>query len=106
MRNSANAQQIEVGWWPGDHRYPHAAFFAFAFPAPEGFDQATLEPTGARWDTELGEYLLDWDGARAATNPRQAAIDFGLSAIRHACLVCGWDPDLAASANGIPPPLT
>jgi hypothetical protein len=106
MRNSANAQQIEVGWWPGDHRYPHAAFFAFAFPAPEGFDQATLEPTGARWDTELGEYLLDWDDVRAATNPRQAAIDFGLSAIRHACLVCGWDPDLAASANGIPPPLT
>jgi len=22
MRNSANAQQIEIGWWPGDHRYP------------------------------------------------------------------------------------
>ena len=34
MRNSANAEQIEVGWWPGDARYPHAAFFAFAFPAP------------------------------------------------------------------------
>ena len=48
MRNSANAQQIEVGWWPGDHRYPHAAFFAFAFPTPEGFDQATLTPAAAR----------------------------------------------------------
>ena len=47
MRNSATAQQIEVGWWPGDHRYPHAAFFAFAFPAPEGFDQATLAPAAA-----------------------------------------------------------
>ena len=106
MRNSANAQQIEVGWWPGDHRYPHAAFFAFAFPTPEGFDQATLAPAAARWDTDLGEYLLDWDDARSAANPRQAALDFGLSAIRHACLVCGWDPDLAASAEGIPPPLT
>jgi len=37
MRNSATAQQIEVGWWPGDARHPRAAFFAFAFPAPEGF---------------------------------------------------------------------
>ena len=26
MRNSANAQQIEVGWWPGDARYPRPAF--------------------------------------------------------------------------------
>ena len=32
VRNSANAQQIEVGWWPGDARYPRAAFFAYAFP--------------------------------------------------------------------------
>src|SRR5260370_37443535 len=27
MRNAGDAQQIEVGWWPGDGRYPPAAFF-------------------------------------------------------------------------------
>jgi Family of unknown function (DUF5996) len=106
MRNSATAQQIEVGWWPGDARYPRPAFFAFAFPSPDGFDQATLAPAAARWDTELGEYLLDWDDARRSPDPRQAAIDFGLSAIRHACLVCGWDPALAASAAGAVPPIS
>ena len=106
MRNSATAQQIEVGWWPGDARYPRPAFFAFAFPSPDGFDQATLAPAAARWDTELGEYLLDWDDARRSPDPHQAAIDFGLSAIRHACLVCGWDPALAASAEGAVPPIT
>ena len=106
MRNSATAQQIEVGWWPGDARYPRPAFFAFAFPSPDGFDQATLTPAAARWDTELGEYLLDWDDARRSPDPRQAAIDFGLSAIRHACLVCGWDPALAASAAGAVQPIT
>jgi len=103
-RNSATAQQIEVGWWPGDARYPRPAFFAFAFPAPDGFDQATLSPTAARWDTELREYLLDWDDVRRSPDPHRAALDFGLSAIRHACLVCGWDPALAASAEGVPPP--
>jgi hypothetical protein len=106
MRNSATAQQIEVGWWPGDARYPRPAFFAFAFPSPDGFDQATLAPAAARWDTELGEYLLDWDDARRSPDPHQAAIDFGRSAIRHACLVCGWDPALAASAEGAVPPIT
>ncbi len=105
MRNSANAQQIEVGWWPGDARYERAAFFAFASPAPEGFGRATLTPHAARWDGELGEYLLDWDDARAAPDPHRAALDFGLSAVRHACSVCGWDHDLASSAEGIPPPV-
>src|SRR5436305_832101 len=106
MRNSANAQQIEVGWWPGDARYPRPAFFAFAVPAPDGFGAAPLSPSAGRWDTELGEYLLDWDDARAAPDPRGLAVEFGLSAIRHACMVCGWDPALAASAEGVPPPVS
>jgi hypothetical protein len=105
-RNSANAQQIEVGWWPGDARYPHAAFFAFAVPAPPAFGSATLSPPAARWQPELAEYVLDWDDVRAAADPHGAAMEFGLSAIRHACTVCGWDPVLSASAEGRPPPIT
>jgi hypothetical protein len=105
MRNSANAQQIEIGWWPGDARYPHAAFFGFAFPAPEGIENAPMSPQSARWDTELKEYLLDWDDVRVAADPHGTAFEFGLSVIRHACTVCGWDPELAASAIGDNPPL-
>ena len=105
MRNSANAQQIEIGWWPGDHRYPRAAFFGFAFPPPDGIETAALSPSGGRWDSELGEYLLDWDDVRATADPRRTAISFGLSVIGHACEVCGWDPALAASAQGRPSPV-
>ncbi|HEX5266795.1 MAG TPA: DUF5996 family protein [Acidimicrobiales bacterium] len=106
MRNSANAQQIEVGWWPGDGRYPRPAFFAFAVPAPEGLDRAALAPPAARWDPELKEFLLAWDDVSAMPDPHRAAVDFGLSVIRHACEVCGWDRMLAASAEGRPPPVT
>lgn len=106
MRNSANAQQIEVGWWPGDARYPRAAFFVFAVPAPEGFGTATLSPPAAYWSTDLKEYLLDWDDVRVAPDPRRAALDFGLSGIRHACTVCSWDAVLAESSQGHPPPVT
>jgi Family of unknown function (DUF5996) len=105
-RNSGDAQQIEVGWWPGDPRYPRPAFYAFAIPAPQGFEAASLTPSTARWDTDLKEYLLDWDDARAASDPHQAAVQFGLSVVRHACMVCGWDPALAASAEGLTPPLS
>ncbi len=105
MRNAGDAQQIEVGWWPGDRRYPRAAFFSYAYPAPEEFATATLSPAAARWDAGLGEYVLDWDDARASPDPHRAALDFGRSSVRHACMVCGWDPALSASAEGVPPPL-
>jgi Family of unknown function (DUF5996) len=105
MRNAANAQLFEAGWWPGDARYPKAAFFAFAHPAPPGFAHASLSPADARWDETLGEYILDWDDVRAAPDPRALVVEFARSAFRHACLVCGWDTGLAASAEGRPPPV-
>ena len=105
LRNSGNAEQIEVGWWPGDARYPHPAFFAFAYPPQEGFENGVVSPTAAHWDTELGEYILDWDDARVARDPQEAVMEFGHSVIRHACTVCNWDTQLAASAEGIPPPV-
>lgn len=104
-RNAGNAEQIEVGWWPGDARYPRAAFFAYAHPAPEDYAAATLSPPAARWDTALGEYVLDWDDIRTSPDPHEAALEFARSAVRHACAACGWDPELSASAEGNPPPV-
>jgi hypothetical protein len=105
MRNSMDAQEVAVGWWPGYSRYPRAAFYAYAHPAPEGFAGARLEPAAARWDGELGMYLLDWDDVVAAEDPHATALTFARSAFSHACMVCGWDPGLAASAHGTPPPV-
>ena len=104
-RNAGDAQQIEVGWWPGDARHPRAAFYAYAHPAPEGFAGASLEPEAAYWDTTLGEYVLDWDDVVASPDPFDTALRFARSAVDHACAVCGWDPGLAASVRGQPPPV-
>jgi hypothetical protein len=106
MRNAMDSQEVAVGWWPGDARYGRAAFYAYAHPAPDGFADATLEPQAARWDRALGEYVLDWDDVCAADDPHAAGVEFARSAFRHACAVCGWDPALAGSAEGSPPPVT
>jgi hypothetical protein len=105
MRNSMDAQEVAVGWWPGDARYGRAAFYAYAHPAPEGFSSATIVSTPARWDPELGEYLLDWDDIRSSPDPRATALAFAHSVFRHACQICDWDEALAASARAVPPPV-
>ncbi|MQY31302.1 DUF5996 family protein [Nocardia aurantia] len=105
MRNAMDAQEVAVGWWPGDERYGRAAFYAYAHPAPEGFDALSLEPAAAHWNSEVGEYLLDWDDVRTAADPAAAALAFARSAFRHSCRVCDWPYPLAASADGNPPPV-
>jgi hypothetical protein len=105
MRNAMDSQEVAVGWWPGDARYPRPAFYAYAHPAPDGFAGADVPPAGARWDAELGLYVLDWDAAGAEPDPHAAALEFARSVFRHACAVCGWDPGLAGSAHGTPPPV-
>ena len=105
MRNSMDSQEVAVGWWPGEERYGTAAFYAYAHPAPEGFSGATLDPAAARWDEQLGLYVLDWDEIRGEQDPHALALRFAQSAFRHACMVCGWDPALRASTEGSPPPV-
>jgi hypothetical protein len=105
MRNSGDAEQVAVGWWPGDARYPKAAFFAYAYPAPVGIAEVTLSPEAAHWDANLGEFILDWDDVVAADDPHAAAFAFARSAVRHGCEACGWDTALAASTEGVPPPI-
>jgi hypothetical protein len=105
MRNSMDAQEVAIGWWPGDARYSRAAFYAYAHPAPEGFADGDVSPDTARWEPEMGLFVLDWDDARAASDPHAAALEFARSAFHHACVVCDWDPALLASAEGSPPPV-
>jgi hypothetical protein len=104
-RNSMNAEEVAVGWWPGDERYGTAAFYAYAHPKQPGVEDATL-PAPARWDDALGLFLLDWEDVRTDPDPHSLALEFAHAVFRHACAVCSWDPALPASAEGEPPPVT
>jgi hypothetical protein len=104
-RNAMDAEEIAIGWWPGDTKHPRAAFYAYAHPAPPDYGRTAVEPQAARWDGDLGEYVLDWDDVVADPDPHGAALRFARSAVRESCTTCGWDPALAASVDGDPPPV-
>jgi Family of unknown function (DUF5996) len=105
MRNAMDSQEVAVGWWPGDARHDKAAFYAYAHPAPEGFAELSISPPAARWEAALGEYVLDDADIIASPDPHGTALEFARSAFRAACALCGWDQDLAASADSTPPPV-
>lgn len=105
MRNSMDAQEVAVGWWPGSPSYGKAAFYAYAHPAPDGYASIGISPEAARWEKSLGEYVLDWDDVVAGADPHAAALEFTHSAFQHSCTLCEWDPALPASAQGQPPPI-
>ncbi len=105
MRNAMDAEEVAVGWWPGDGRYGSAAFYVYAHPATDDFSKATVAPAQARWEPELGEYVLDWNDIREQDDPHELALQFASAAFRAACLTCRWDTHLLASAEGSPPPV-
>ena len=105
MRNAMDSQEVAVGWWPGDSRYRKAAFYAYAHPAPPGFGSGSLAPAAGRWEPALGEFVLDWDELLDSDDAGTTAYDFAVSAFRHSCAACNWQPELAATLHGNPPPL-
>ena len=105
MRNAMDSQEVAVGWWPGDARYAQGGLLRLRAPRAGGVRGRDADPAAARWDEELGVYILDWDdarGARGSSRHRARVRPLGLPA---RLPVCGWDPALAASAEGSPPPV-
>ncbi len=79
-----------AGWWPGEG-LGEAAFYAYAYPAPEGFAEAPVSPAEARWSEELAEFVLPYEVVRAASDPDRAVGEF-LRSTYAAAAGCGaWD---------------
>ena len=76
MRESMDAEEVCAGFWPGDERYPAAAFYAYAYPKPAGIETAAIRPAGAGWNEKLGEFLLPYESVRAAPSPQAALLEF------------------------------
>lgn len=92
-----DSQEFAIGWWPGDPRYPRAAFYAYARPAPNGLAEGDLGVPGSAWNEDLAEFILEWGDVIGTEDPHGRALDFARSAYEHAARVCKWDPALTAS---------
>jgi len=93
-RYGGDAEAICGGWWPGDERNPHPAFYAYAYPPIDGLDQSVIRPAGAAWSSEAGEFLMPYETARGAPDTRRAILEFLESTYEAAAKRLGWSDDL------------
>ena len=84
-------EEASVGFWPGSDAYPHAAFYAYAYPAPAGYAEARAEPDAATYDMTLGEFILPYETVRAAADPDAALLAFCQSTYNAAADLGSWD---------------
>ena len=75
-RNAMDAEEICVGFWPGDDRLPEPAFWCYAYPNPSGSENLHVRPAGAYWSKEMGEYLLRYEDVRTSDAPEEALAEF------------------------------
>lgn len=93
-RNAMNEAQVEAGWWPGDERYPHAAYFSFIHPQSPQIELAEVKPKAAYWEKNLGEFILKYDDVRKSTQPNLDLLDFFESTYQASAHLGNWDTHL------------
>jgi len=80
-----------------------AAFYSYAYPAPEGFAAASAKPDySAFFASELGEFLLPYEAMRTAPDPDQALRDFLTGTYDAAADLGQWDRVVLDGAIGRP----
>src|SRR5579884_3965088 len=93
MRYAEDQQNFAAGFWPGDEKYPHAAFYTYTYPEPDGFRQAHIQPSEASYDETLGEFLLPYDDLRRSASPEEAITQFLQTTYVAAANLGKWDRD-------------
>ena len=80
-----------AGFWPGGAGADEAAFYSYAYPEPDGYRAAPVRPSGARFDANLGLFLLPYAAVRGARDPDATLLEFLQSTYEAAADLGGWN---------------
>jgi len=101
-REAYSHEVSSAGFWPGSEQVP-AIFYSYAYPTPEGFGDARVQPSAASFAEELGEFILPYDEVRSSPSPERTLLSFLQSTYEAAASLGGWDRH-ALEFSGAPEP--
>jgi hypothetical protein len=78
-----------AGYWPGPDG--EGIFYSYAYPAPDGFAAADLGIPQARYDEQVGEFVLPYEAVRTASDPDDLLLAFLQATYDLAADLANWD---------------
>ena len=90
-REAYSHEVSSVGFWPGSGNITGPAFYSYTVPQPDGFRDAPVRPPAARYDSQIGEFILMYDDVRNADAPGAALLDFCQSTYDAGAGLSNWD---------------
>ena len=104
VRDASTHEQAAFGFWPGNVGGPadYPAFYAYAYPAPEGFAKRKLRSKAATFPEAMGEWVLPYDAVRTARDPDAELLSFLEDTYAATAELSRWDPALVRTEK-LPP---
>ena len=92
MTREAYSHEVSsVGFWPGGGTVTNPAFYSYSAPEPPGFRDRPVRPAAARYDAQLGEFILMYDDVRTSASPSATLLDFCQTTYEAAATLGKWD---------------
>lgn len=89
-RDAYSHEVSSCGFWPGAPEI-EPFFYSYAYPEPPGYRDYPIAPAQGHFDTNFGEFVLDYEAMRHASDPDAALLQF-LQSTYEAAADCGhWD---------------
>ena len=101
-REAYSHEVSSAGFWPGGGGVDEPMIYAYAYPTPDGFADYPVQPNGAYFLKELGEFVLPYEAVRSADDPDAALIAFLQSTYDAAAELGRWDRKALDCAIGEP----
>jgi hypothetical protein len=90
-REAYSHEVSSCGFWPGGGPHPYPLFYSYAYPEPEGFASAPVQPEAAFYSNELREWVLPYDAVRSAASQDEALLAFLRTTYEAAAELGRWD---------------
>lgn len=90
-REAYSHEVSSCGFWPGGGSVEEPVFYAYAYPAPEGYSASPVKPAEAFYSAELQEFMLPYEGVRQAADPDAVLLAFLQSTYEAAATLGHWD---------------
>lgn len=80
-----------AGFWPGGGPVDEAAFYAYAYPEPEGYATWPMETAQAGYHAGAREFILPYAAVRASPDPDDTLLRFLQATYEAAAVRARWD---------------